>query len=86
MGNPKKKSRFICIHCMAENYVGSGIQRGGKQREKNHIKDLLCLNKGCGFETKNLEVRYCDDYLEMLGKAQELHEEYYGMNKEVVRV
>lgn len=73
MGNPKKKSRFFCLHCMKENYLASGIQRK-KQREKWHIKDITCLNQGCqGMITKNLEIRYCDDFLEMLGKVPELH-------------
>lgn len=79
MGNPKKKSRFICCKCMKENLVGAGIQRGGHQREKNHVKDLLCLNSPCNGETtKNLEIRYCDDFLEMLSKVPELHTKYYG--------
>lgn len=80
MGNPKKKSRFWCLHCQRENCVGTGIQRGGKQREKGHIKDLLCLNQECcklPF-TKNLEIRYCDDFLEMLNKVPKLHTKYYG--------
>ena len=80
MGNPKKKSRFICLHCMKENFVGAGIQRGGYQREKNHIKDLFCLNSPCkGETTKNLEIRYCDDFLEMISKVPELHTKYYGV-------
>lgn len=81
MGNPKKKSRFICCKCMKENLVGAGIQRGGHQREKNHVKDLLCLNQGCSHmpSTKNLEIRYCDDFLEMLDKVPELHTKYYGV-------
>ena len=79
MGNPKKMSRFICCKCMKENYVGFGIQRGGRQREKNHIKDLTCLNRGCdGMITKNLEVRYCDSFQEMMDKAEKLHIRYYG--------
>lgn len=80
MGNPKKKSRFICLRCMKENMVGAGIQRCGHQREKNHVKDLLCLNQGCSHMqfTKNLEIRYCDDFLEMLSKVPALHTKYYG--------
>lgn len=75
-GNPKKQSHFICCKCLNENFIGAGIQRGGKQREKGHIKDLTCL--ACNDITKNAEVRYCDDYLEILDKAMELHREYYG--------
>lgn len=78
-GNPKKQSRFICCKCLNENFIGAGIQRAGKQREKGHVKDLTCINKGCnGKITKNIEVRYCDGYLEIFDKAMELHGEYYG--------
>ncbi len=77
MGNPKKQSRFICLCCLKENLVGTGIQRGN-QREKGHIKDLMCINKGCdGKTTKNIEVRYCDNYQEMMKKAIDLHKKYY---------
>lgn len=77
MGNPKKQSRFICLRCLKENFVGSGIQRSN-QREKGHIKDLTCINQGCnGMITKNIEVRYCDDFNEVMNKAEELHREYY---------
>ena len=77
MGNPKKSSRFICCKCLKENQLGSGIQRAN-QREKGHIKDLTCLNPGCnGDITKNIEVRYCDSFDEMMHKAEELHRELY---------
>lgn len=56
--------------------VSLGIQRGNKQREKGHIKDLYCLS--CSDITKNMEVRYCDDYLDVMDKAIQLHKEYYG--------
>lgn len=63
------------------NFVGFGIQRGGKQREKNHVKDLTCINHGCDRTiTKNLEVRYCDDFAEMMEQAEKLHMEYYGVS------
>lgn len=78
MGNPKKMSKFICCKCMKENGILSGIQRLGKQRGKFHIKDALCLNKGCNKITKNVEVRYCDDFLEILDRVPELHIKYYG--------
>ena len=78
MENPKRQSRFICCRCLKENLVGLGIQRSN-QREKGHIKDLTCINPGCdGVITKNLEVRYCDSFDEMIKKAEELHREYYG--------
>ena len=75
MGNPKKSSRFICLKCLNENQLGSGIQRAN-QREKGHVKDLYCLQ--CKAVTKNLEVRYCDSFDEMMQKAEELHREYYS--------
>lgn len=82
MGNPKKKSRFICLKHCGENFVGSGIQRQ-KQREKLHIKDLYCLQ--CNDVVKNLEVRHCDSFQEMMEEALELHMEYYKEeNEEVV--
>ena len=78
MGNPKHMSRFICCRCLIENQVGAGIQRSN-QREKGHIKDLTCINLGCnGMITKNIEVRYCDNFDEMMIKAKRLHIEYYG--------
>ena len=78
MGNPKKSSRFICCKCLKENQIGSGIQRAN-QRSKYHIKDLTCINSGCnGDITKNIEVRYCDSFDEMMQKAEELHREYYN--------
>lgn len=80
MGNPKKQSRFICLHCLEENQIGSGIQRSN-QREKGHIKDLYCLQ--CQAVTKNLEVRYCDNYQEMMEKAEELYRKYYKESGEI---
>lgn len=47
-----------------------------EQREKGHIKDLYCLS--CSDITQNIEVRYCDDYLEVMDKAIQLYKEYYG--------
>lgn len=80
MGNPKKQSRFICLNCLKENQVGIGIQRAN-QREKCHIKDLMCINSGCNGEiTKNIEVRFCDDFKEIMRKAESIREIYYGSN------
>lgn len=77
-GNQKRSSQFLCLHCMKINQLGSGIQRGGNQRKKKHIKDLTCFNKGCNGEiTKNIEIRWCDDYLEMLNYAQRIRSHYY---------
>lgn len=79
MGNPKRSSRFICCRCLKENRIGLGIQRGGHQREKGHIKDLTCINPGCdGTITKNIEIRYCDGFEEIMEKAKELHKVYYS--------
>lgn len=80
-GNPKKGSRFICLRCLSVNHVGSGIQRGGKQREKGHIKNLECLCTGLNDRVPNLEVRYCDDMGEMMERAARLHEVYYNGKK-----
>ena len=78
MGERKKMSRFICCKWLKENQIGSGIQRSN-QRSKYHIKDLTCIHPGCkGDITKNIEVRYCDSFDEMMQKAEELHREYYG--------
>ena len=76
MGNPKKKSRWICLKCLKENHVGDGIQRKS-QREKGHVKDLTCLCTGLKEITKNVEVRYCDSFQEMMIKAEKLHKEIY---------
>lgn len=82
-GNPKKSSRFICLHCLEENRVGLGIQRRGKQREKDHIKDLFCIN--CNTVTKNLEVRYCDDFTEEVIRAMEIQNDYYSEENTFIR-
>ena len=76
-GNPKKKSRWICLKCLKENHVGDGIQRGSRQREKYHIKDLSCLCSDINEQTKNLEVRYCDNFQEMMIKAKKIHRKFY---------
>lgn len=74
-GNPKRKSRFICLKCLTENQMG-GLQRINYQREKGHIKSLTCIK--CGERTRNLEVRYCDWFEEMMDKAIEIRREYYS--------
>ena len=76
MGNPKRSSRFICLKCLDWKFTYiQGIQRSN-QRQKGHVKDLYCLQ--CKAVTKNLEVRYCDSFDEMMVKAKELHREYYN--------
>lgn len=78
IGNPKRSSKFLCLHCMQINQLGSGIQRGGHTREKWHIKDLTCFNKEChGMITKNLEIRWCDDLLEAYDRAEQIRDRYY---------
>lgn len=74
-GNPKKQSRFICCKHLGVNHVLDGLQRGGSQREKKHIKDAFCIE--CGDIVKNIEVRYCDNFDEMMIEAEKLHTEYY---------
>lgn len=84
-GNPKHSSRFICLCHLGENMVGAGIQRR-RQREKYHIKDLMCMNPNCpcyGQITKNIEVRWCDDFEEIMEKATIIRSLYYDdKNKE----
>lgn len=75
-GNPKKQSRFICCKHLGVNYVLDGLQRGGSQREKKHIKDAFCIEYGD--IVKNIEVRYCDNFDGMMVEAEKLHSEYYG--------
>ena len=77
MGNPKRSSRFICLRCLKQNCVGQGIQRPNT-KEADHIKNLSCLCVHMEYKTKNLEVRYCDSFDEMMKKAKDLHREYYG--------
>ena len=49
------------------------------QREKYHIKDLHCINPECrDMEiTKNIEVRWCDNYEEVYKIAKEIRDKYY---------
>lgn len=77
-GNPKKKSRFVCIKCGQENHIIDGVQRVN-QREYLHIKDCECIH--CKCVTKNVEIRYCDDYSTVMESLPELYDIYYG-NKE----
>nr|DAV11481.1 MAG TPA: hypothetical protein [Caudoviricetes sp.] len=79
MGNPKRASRFLCCKHLGENFIGQGIQRKGKQRPKYHLKDIFCIQ--CQSITKNIEVRWCDDYLDIYEKAREIHKELY-INRE----
>lgn len=47
--------------------------------KKMHIKDIFCLSRECGMKTKNVEIRHCDDFLEIMSKVPELHTKYYGV-------
>ena len=65
-------SRFICLKCMKENM---SIVRLKGRRKKYHIKDLACVN--CNEITKNIEIRDCDFYEEVIDKAIKIRNEYY---------
>lgn len=59
-GHPERSSKFICLRCLRENQVGGGIPRQNT-KEKDHVKDIICLCTHLEMKTKNLEVRWCDD-------------------------
>lgn len=82
-GNPKHNSRFICLRCLQENKVGAGISRP-KTKEKNHVKNLTCLCVGLQMRTKNLEVRWCDDFYERMEYAKKIKPRYYDENNELL--
>ena len=75
-GHPERSSRFICLRCLSENKVGAGIPRTNT-KEKDHIKNLLCLCTNLNERTKNLEVRWCDDMNERMNKAIHIRSNYY---------
>ena len=77
--NPKKQSRFLCLKCGRTDGCVEGIQRNGHEREKYHIKDLWCCY--CKETTHCLEIRYKDYLPDMIEKAEQLHEKYYGEDK-----
>ena len=45
------------------------------RRKKYHIKDLACVN--CNEITKNIEIRDCDFYEEVIDKAKNIRNNYY---------
>ena len=67
------------MRCLKENCVGQGIQRP-KTKEKDHIKNLACLCVRMEYKTKNLEVRWCDDFKERMIRAIEMQPDFYDSN------
>ena len=57
------------------NQVGAGIQRGGRRRNKYHVKNLLCIK--CRCETRNIEIRDCDAYEDVYAQAVRERSKYY---------
>lgn len=55
-----------------------------KTKEKGHIKNLACLCVGLQMKTKNLEVRWCDDFSERMERAREMKSTYYYDNNELL--
>lgn len=82
-GSPKRSSRFICLRCLKENYVGSGISRPNT-KEKDHKKDLCCMCTNFEVKTKNLEVRWKDNFDERMEYAKKIRSEYYDENDELL--
>lgn len=72
-GIPNKSSNFICLKCLQLGI--KGIQRGKRQRERFHVKDLYCIY--CRETTKQIELRYCDHLPDIMEEAKELHIKYY---------
>lgn len=82
-GHPERSSKFICLRCLRENQVGNGIHRQNT-KEKDHIKDIICLCTHLGMKTKNLEVRWCDDMDERMKQAMRLKPKYYDEKNELL--
>lgn len=82
-GHPERSSKFICLRCLRENQVGSGIPRPNT-KEKDHVKDIVCLCTHLEMKTKNLEVRWCDDIGERMIRAMQLKPKYYDENNELL--
>lgn len=75
-GNPKKSSRFICLRCLKENCVLQGVQRP-KTKEIDHRKNARCLCVHMEYKTKNLEVRWCDNFDERMERAKQMRPDFY---------
>lgn len=69
------QSTFICVKCQhTKGSLLNGIFRK-RLREKYHIKDSYCFI--CGQKTKQMEVRSCDAYEDVLEKVKEVRDAYY---------
>lgn len=64
------------MRCLRENCVGQGIQRP-KTKEIDHIKNICCLCVRMKYQTKNLEVRWCDNFKERMERAIEMRLDFY---------
>ena len=73
--NTDRSSEFICLRCLSKNQVGDKMRRPN-MREKDHVKNLCCLCTKLQMRTKNLEVRWCDDFDERM--------EYAGLNQNIM--
>ena len=82
-GHPERSSQFICLRCLKENKVGDGIPRPNT-KEKDHIKDIICLCTHLGMKTKNLEVRWCDNFDERMKYAKKIKSKYYDKNNNLL--
>lgn len=69
--NTNRSSEFICLRCLNKNQVGDKMRRPN-MREKDHVKNLCCLCTKLQMRTKNLEVRWCDDFDERMEYARKL--------------
>lgn len=63
--------------------VGDKMRRPN-MREKDHIKNLCCLCTKLQMRTKNLEVRWCNDFDERMEYAKKIKPRYYDENNELL--
>ena len=81
--NTNRASEFICLRCLSKNQVGDKIRRPN-MREKDHVKNLCCLCTKLQMRTKNLEVRWCDDFDARMEYAKKIKSKYYDENNELL--
>lgn len=81
--NTNRSSEFICLRCLSKNQVGDKMRRPN-MREKDHVKNLFCLCTKLQMRTKNLEVRWCDDFEERMEYAKKIKPRYYDENNELL--